>query len=90
MALDSADALCKFKNVFDEKQWKRHKLQYVSEQIVNYNKDSFAHDNVDFAIKNGKKLPSRLTAYMVVFAYDFYWFVRRNTGKILRILKIIK
>lgn len=90
MALDSADSLCKFKNVFDEKQWKRHKLQYVSEQIVNYNKDSFAHDNVDFAIKNGKKLPSRLTAYMVVFAYDFYWFVRRNIGKILRILKIIK
>lgn len=90
MALDSIGALSKFEAVFDSKQWKRHKLQYVSGQIVNYDKDSFAHDNVDFARENGKRLPNKLTAYSIVTLYKMYWLIRRNVGHVLRRLNIIR
>ena len=66
MALDSADALEKFSGVFDLEQWKRHSFKYKCELVFRYKKDSFAQDNVDFARKQGKRLPGKLTATLVV------------------------
>ena len=90
MALDSAGALDKFSKVFPIETWKRHKLLYVSEQIVNYDRDSFAQDNVDFAIENRKSLPSKPIALFVVSANKTYWLIRHLVGFILRKLNIIK
>jgi len=90
MALDSAGALGKFANVFPIEKWKQHKLLYVSEQVVNYDRDSFAHDNVDFAISNGRNLPSKPVALIVVYANKTYWLIRHLGGFILRKLNIIK
>ncbi len=90
MALDSAGALGKFAKVFPIEKWKQHKLLYVSEQVVNYDRDSFAHDNVDFAISNGRNLPSKPVALIVVYANKTYWLIRHLGGFILRKLNIIK
>ena len=90
MALDSAGALGKFAKVFPIEKWKQHKLLYVSEQVVNYDRDSFAHDNVDFAILNGRNLPSKPVALIVVYANKTYWLIRHLGGFILRKINIIK
>lgn len=66
MALESADALQKFSGVFDLHQWKKYSFRYKCEQVFKYEKDIFAQDNVDFARKQGKRLPNVLVATIVV------------------------
>ena len=66
MALESAGALQKFSGVFDLKQWKRRSFKYKCKQVFLYKSDSFAQDNVDFAQKQGERLPDKLTAAVVV------------------------
>lgn len=66
MALESAGALQKFSGVFDLKQWKRRSFKYKCKQVFLYKSDSFAQDNVDFARKQGERLPDKLTAAVVV------------------------
>ena len=66
MALESANALQKFSGVFDLQQWKKHSFQYKCEQVFKYKENSFAQDNVDFARKQGKRLPNVLVATIVV------------------------
>ena len=90
MALYSADKLNDFGSVFDIREWYKHKTHYIAEQIVRYNYDNFAQDNVNFARTNGKKLPNIVIAKCIVGFYNLYWLVRRTGGKILRGLNIIK
>ena len=84
MALDSADALEKFSGVFDLEQWKRHSFKYKCELVFRYKKDSFAQDNVDFARKQGKRLPGKLTAAIVVCCMK----LKALPGRVVRKLKM--
>lgn len=83
MALEAADALEKFSGVFDLALWKKHSFRYKCEQVFKYKKDSFAQDNVDFARKHGKRLPSKLTAILFVCVFR----LKILLGKIARKLK---
>lgn len=84
MALDSAGALEKFSGVFDLAQWKRRSFRYKCELVFKYEKDSFAQDNVDFARKQGKRLPGKLTATLVVCCMK----LKSLLGRVARKLKM--
>lgn len=84
MALDSAGALEKFSGVFDLAQWKRGSFRYKCELVFKYEKDSFAQDNVDFARKQGKRLPGKLTATLVVCCMK----LKTLLGRVARKLKM--
>ena len=84
MALDSAGALEKFSGVFDLAQWKRRSFRYKCELVFKYEKDSFAQDNVDFARKQGKRLPGKLTATLVVCCMK----LKTLLGRVARKLKM--
>lgn len=82
MALESADALYKFKNVFDLSKWKKLSYKYKCELIYKYNHDSFAQDNIDFARSRGKKLPSKPIAFCVVYCHKLYTFPKKVLHKL--------
>lgn len=86
MALESAGALQKFSGVFDLRQWKKHSFRYKCEQVLKYKKDVFAQDNVDFAKKNGKRLPGKLTATFVVCCIKLKALPGRVVRKLKRVL----
>lgn len=83
MALESAGMLDKFSSVFNMEEWRKRQFRYKCEQVFRYKKDSFAQDNVDFARKQGKRLPNKLTATVVV---SFFW-LRSLPGRTFRKLK---
>lgn len=83
MALWAVGALQKFSGVFDIEEWNKHSFRYKCEQVFKYKKDVFAQDNVDFARKQGKRLPNKLTATVVV---SFFW-LRSLPGRALRKFK---
>lgn len=86
MALDSLCILDKFNRVFDLSKWKKFSFKYKCEQIVLYDKNVFAQDNVDFARRNGKYLPNRLIAHIVVEYYKILSLPRRVLGRIKRMI----
>lgn len=68
MALESANALERFCNVFDLSKWEKKSYMYKCELIYKYKKDLFAQDNVDYARAQGKKLPNKYIAYIIVYS----------------------
>lgn len=86
MALESAGVLDKFSSVFDLEEWRKRQFRYKCEQVFKYKKDSFAQDNVDFARKQGKRLPSKLTATLVVCCMKLKALLGRVVRKIKRIV----
>lgn len=86
MALDSLGILDKFDTVFDLSKWKKLSFKYKCEQIVLYDKNVFAQDNVDFARANGKHLPNRMIAYLVVICYKILSLPKRVLGRIKRMI----
>lgn len=75
--LDSMDKLEEYSSLFDIKVYNKHKLKYKSIQILKYNKDPFAKDNVDFAKTHNKKLPSRFTAVIILIPYALKKIVKK-------------
>ena len=86
MALDSLGILDKFDKLFDLSKWKKQSFRYKCEQIVLYDKNVFAQDNVDFARLNGKHLPNRIVAHLAVVCYKIFSLPKRVLGKIKRII----
>lgn len=85
MALESSDALEKFKGVFNLRLWHKYAFRYKCEQIARYKNDTFAKDNVDFARRRGKYLPNKLVAYTVFLFFKMINLLRRAIRKIKNI-----
>lgn len=86
-ALESAGVLEKFAGVFDLSKWKKEEFRYKCECVKKYAVDSYAKDNVDFARKNGVKLPSKTTAGAVCLFFRFSHMAKTavlHPGKIIR------
>lgn len=77
MALDSIDSLEKFSAVFDVKKYREQEFEYKCWQIWAYHTNGFARDNVDFAREHGKKLPSKLVAYVYIYFIRCIGFAKR-------------
>lgn len=86
MALESSDALEKFKDVFNLRLWHKYSFRYKCEQIVKYKSDTFAKDNVDFARKRCKHLPNKFVAYTVTFFFKVVSLFIRVIRKIKRVI----
>ena len=64
VALEAMGKLEEFSDVFDLKQYKENAYRYKCQQVMLYDKNAFAHDNVDFAASKGKPFPSYKEAYL--------------------------
>lgn len=62
VTLDSMGRLDDFSEVFDLDVYQQHAYRYKCEQRLLYREDAFAHDNVDFAERNGRPFPSEKEA----------------------------
>ncbi|MDR0910756.1 MAG: hypothetical protein LBM77_13455 [Spirochaetaceae bacterium] len=63
--LESADKLELVKTQFDLNIWKKEEFRYKCRQRLISGKDNFAIDNIDFARKNGKSVPTYIQAFIV-------------------------
>lgn len=72
MTLDSLNKLDSFADVFDLEVYKKYAFKYKCRQRVLYKKDPFAKDNVDFAFKHNKQLPSLFVAFIVCLPNMLY------------------
>lgn len=68
-AIDVLGRLADFTDVFDIEKWKKGRFRYKCQLVVDYDKDIYAKDNVDLAIRHNYKMPSRLVAKAVI-KYD--------------------
>ena len=82
MTLESIDMLSEFSNVFDIDVYRKYAFKYKCLQRVMYKKDPFAKDNVDFAKKNGKKIPLQFVAVIV----EFPFLIKRMCIQLIRFL----
>jgi hypothetical protein len=69
MTLESADKLNEFSDIFNLEKYRRKKFLYKCRQRILYNTNPFAKDNIDFARKSGKYVPSLITA--IIFEFPF-------------------
>ena len=83
-ALDVLGGLSEFRKVFDIQKWEKERFRYKCQLIVDYNKDVYAKDNVDLAKRHNYKMPSKLTANLVV-GYDVLVFKLKQIA--LRVLR---
>lgn len=81
-ALDSLDALEKFKKVFNLEIWRKKAFGYKCHCITMYSKDPFARDNIDFARRMEKKLPSNFVAYTYVYSLKVLRLPKRIINKL--------
>lgn len=81
--LESIGKIDLFSNVFELNKWKKARFLYKCEQRVLYKKDPFAKDNVDCAIKNGKKVPSYFVSFIVTLPKNIIRLLKTIVRKIL-------
>lgn len=65
MTLESMNAVDAFSKVFDIKIYQKSIFKYKCEQRLLYGKDIYAKDNIDFARRNHKKVPSYIVSVLV-------------------------
>ncbi|MBR0501625.1 MAG: hypothetical protein IJJ77_00075 [Paludibacteraceae bacterium] len=92
MALESMDKLTDFAEVFDIDVYKKHSFKYKCRQRLMYNIDPFAKDNVDFARKNKKNVPSLFIAWLYLSPSKSVTLAKRIAKKVLgeKIVKRLK
>ena len=92
MALESMDKLAEFSDVFDIDVYKKHSFKYKCNQRLMYSKDPFAKDNVDFARKNKKNVPSLFIAWLYLSPSKSVALAKRIAKKVLgeKIVKRLK
>jgi len=83
MALDSMDKLNEFSNVFDLDVYKKNAFKYKCLQRLEYTKNGFAKDNVDYARKNNKHIPSFFVSFIVCSPYIICSFIKNILRKAL-------
>lgn len=76
-AIESLDGLSKVADVFNLRKWNKIEWRYKCHQVILYNRDAFAKDNIDFARSHGKHVPSRLVAYPYVYTSKIYHLICR-------------
>jgi hypothetical protein len=77
MALESADKLNDFSDVFDLSRYRRKSFLYKCKQRILYSVNPFAKDNIDFARKNRKYVPSLVTAGIFGFPFIIKLFIKK-------------
>lgn len=87
--LDTLDSLNLFSNVFDIAKWKKQSFKYKCNCIFRYKYDTFAKDNVDFARKHGKKLPSWFFAYSYIKIIGILHLFKRIINKVLKSVSLL-
>lgn len=92
MALESLGCLEKYSQVFNLELYKKHSFKYKCQQRLLYNRDVFAKDNIDLAIKQKKAMPSYLTAWLYLFPARFIKGLKRTFRKLLgeRMVRVLK
>ena len=83
MAIDSLDKLNEFKNVFNVDLYKKYAFRYKVKQVLLYNRNAFAKDNVDFAKSKGKKIPSYFVCLLLGIYYGFRFILIMILQKLL-------
>lgn len=68
MALDSIGALEMFKGVFNIEKYRKQIYEYKCNQVLRYDIDAFARDNIDFAKQHGVTVPSKFLAFICVYS----------------------
>jgi hypothetical protein len=77
MTLESADKLNEFSDIFDLEKYRHKKFLYKCQQRILYNANPFAKDNIDFARKSRKYVPSLITAIIFEFPFLIKLFIIR-------------
>lgn len=67
LAIEASNNLERFSSLFDLHTWKKVRFKYICREIIRYNKDPFAKDNIDFMRKNAKNVPIKIVAFIVSF-----------------------
>ena len=92
MTLEILGCLEKYSQVFNLELYKKHSFKYKCQQRLLYNRDIFAKDNIDLAIKQKKAMPSYLTAWLYMFPARFIKGLKRTLRKLLgeRMVRVLK
>lgn len=88
ITLESLGLLVKFKNVFDIEKYNQLSYKYKCQIRIDYKKNIFAKDNVDFAISHGNRIPSYIEAWIYLFpsrVKSLLGRIIRKTNKIFRL-----
>lgn len=85
IAIESLGLLEKYAHVFDISKYKKVAYSYKCRLRLDYNKNIFAKDNVDFAIAHGNHIPSYWVAFFYLFPSRCKSLVRRILRKIMKI-----
>ena len=80
LPLESLGILNEFKGVFDINKYKKKSWQFKCIEVVNYVKQPYSRENVDFAKAHGITMPSRPIAYI----YNIVYKVKEKIGRILQ------
>lgn len=83
MALESLGALDKFKMVFDLNEYSRQKFRFKCRTRLAYKKSQIARDNIDFARKHNKRVPTYLQAFLYVLKERIVHLDKRTIKRII-------
>jgi len=91
-ALESLDKLDLYSESFDLVQWKKDAFGYKCRQMFFHRYvSSFVKDNIQFARKHGKKVPSYFVAFLYVFLYKpLLSFIKNSVMFPYRVLRMAK
>jgi len=92
LTLETLGCLNKYSQVFNLELYKKHSFKYKCQQRLLYNKDLFAKDNIDLAIRQKNAIPSYFTAWLYMFPIRFTRRTKIGLKKILgkRMVDILK
>ena len=74
-------------NTKDSKTLKKDAFKFKCQQRIEYNRNPFAKDNIDLATKNGYKIPSLFTSFILIFPFYLLSFIRKIYSKFFKLKK---
>lgn len=85
VAIESLGMLDKYNKVFDIEKYKKIAYKYKCQLRLDYRKNLFAKDNVDFAIAHGNRIPSYWEAKLFLIPSQSKNFAKRVLRKVAKI-----
>jgi len=80
-SLDSLDKLELYSKIFDLERYRKNRFYIRCQQVLDYKKDPYVTDNIDFARLHGKKFPSYCIAFIVCLPKNVLKVLSRILGK---------